>query len=289
MKMRKGFLVGGLLLAITLPASALNVKGYDGPYNINLNNWDTGSAYAVGNDAATEAECDAEAIATPNNALPGEDGWGIFRVTQITARPGGSLPSGTSIWAPSASTELWGVFHGIVDETVTWTGFSVVITGRNFVLDIYEVPTGLLGAPESSGSAGRIPPNGFTGISDLPGAVHILSGVSRAGGPIAGVDEYRAELDYTNAGVFFNGEYDTYVDLLPGTRDYDQFNTDGELGGTDMWIQGDLEPYVGGADWDYFSSDPVRGRVVIPEPLTMSAFGMAAFGIAGYIRKRNRR
>ncbi|MHC4715875.1 MAG: PEP-CTERM sorting domain-containing protein [Planctomycetota bacterium] len=204
-------------------------------------------------------------------AQPGEDAWGIYKVTSITDAGANVL------WADGdGGREVAGVFYGIQDMAVTYDHIDAewTILSTNMTLDLWDNPHGSLDA--TLGSAGRIGAAGYAGITDVGGTM-ILRALSRVGGPGFGLPELDTVV---NAPGY--GDLRAWADVIGGTQQAD-FDTDSQLGGTDLYLSADIFPGTV-ADWQCGSSDPIAGRF-IPEPCTIAVL---AGGMVALLSRRKR-
>lgn len=297
MNLCKGILASALVLAIAAPSFALPLnQPHQGFININLINADEGTIYVVNDgDANTEAEVDALANQVPGlGSLANEDGWGIFNVQSITTLSGSTTLYSDSDAPDPENVELMGIFYGVKDQTVSWSTNSsnlpvLDITSNNVTIDLWQLPAGTP-YPVANGPGGRTGASTYTGMTDVPGAKLLARVISRA--PGGGTPEYNSQLRFDANNVITDGEFNGFMDIVPNVgSEWQLFDTNTQLGGTDWWVQGDLIPTpIPGEDtfgWSFLSSDPVRANI-IPEPITMGAFGLAFAGIGSYIRRRRR-
>ena len=288
MRALKLCVVAGVVLALGSTSWALSLRL--GEFNMNINNWDVGTEYDTNGNVVSLAlggwNLTQDIPWDPQTANPGdvaEDSWGIFRIQSIT-----HVASTDIIWSDygtgsTSGTELTGIFYGTDDLTVAFDAgdLEFTITAQTFHFDLWENPYDSLddAGGAAQGTGGRIDLDEYEGITDAGGSL-IVSALSRAGG-IAGNPEYLVTVDAD----WDKGTFTTYADVTGGTQAAN-FDTDGELGGSDLYIDGDLDP-TNVADWDFFSSDPVKGNI-IPEPATMLAVFAGLSGLAGYVRRRRR-
>lgn len=226
----------------------------------------------------------------PTTGLPGsagadgiEDGWGIFKIESI------STLGGTQYYADILPNQsLVGMFYGIDDTALSYDAVTDTITvaGQYMHIDLYELGFDInWDAVSGQGSSGRIAYDGYNGITNVGGTL-ILSALSRAGG-VSGNPEYKSDV----AASWDTGKFHSYVDTTGGTMQ-PFFDTNTQLGGTDLYVNGDITTGLGSvppnpppSDWDFRSHDPVYGSA-IPEPLTMFGLLLGVGGLGRYIRRR---
>jgi len=317
MRTMKVLTVLGLLLAISMPASALTLAGgYAGKIEMKFTNWDMGRVYDLGQSATTIAGVDALTVSgglgqdtVAGTFVPGgdagEDGWFIFRITTI------QTPGGIPLWQTDASAtshgmELVGIGYGITDVATDNTGATTYTFSTSTKIDMWEQPYGNF--TESLGSSGRIGGAAYTGIGTpggVAGATLIASTVAfggidiPAGSPI--VPGAPFEQAYTLPGP--QGTTYTYVDVVGGTWGDGNMNNGELVSGAFLdpisaanfdVAEGLLETkavaYIptGGAtdNWLFKTQDPFLTTYAVPEPITMLALFGGVAGLGGYIRKR---
>jgi hypothetical protein len=216
-------LIVGLVLAVTVPASAINFRtGYQGPVTIKFTSWDMGVVYlppaalqngigAVNAYEATPGNSSLYApafggvyydtngnVVVPNAALR-EDGWGILTVTEIYKSGTSPINPANILWMPGdGGKELTMMFYGLVDNAIAPGGFlgSELIQSQNVRFDLYENALGSFAAAggATQGSAGRTGFATYNGITNVAGGVLSLEGLTMPGvGQIigsAGPDEF---------------------------------------------------------------------------------------------------
>lgn len=318
MRTLKLLVILAALAALTVPAGALTFRqAYTGPVTLKFASWDMGVVYAVpGSLVDTIAGVNTYEGIAGNAALYPmanghyydsngkrddevgydaslrEDGWGILTVTEIYKTGTSASNPANILWLPgdNGNTELTAIFVGGVDNALvasTDTIGAEVIQTQGIELFLYENTVASL--DPSLGANGRTGFASYTGITGGTLCLDMLvtTGVGQISGS-TGPAEFRAIFTPDVGGATGSGSFASYVDLVPGTRDYDQFNTNGMLGGTDLSVNGTTTAntdFAQNGNWTVLNEDPFRGNV-IPEPITMLGVVLGIGGLAGYIRKR---
>ena len=194
MRCFKLLLMGGIVLALTVPAWAItwvNPLPAGTRVRFDILDWSMGKVYQP--NAPLPIEGVGAVNAQPQNVVPGamvinlpqvglggvggvlvnqtEDIYGIVKVLSINADPGAM-----TYWAEAAdpNSELAGIIYGGVD---TYIGsnpqMQQVVSSAGLFMDLYEQPKGNF--TENLGSAGRISFNQYEGV-----------GFDAAGNPIPG-------------------------------------------------------------------------------------------------------
>lgn len=164
MRTMKIVTVLGLMLALTVPASALTLLGgYTGPIKIKLSNWDMGQTYAPGYSANNEVDVNNNVPIVPGggviNGFNNEDAWLVFKVKTIEDVQDNVL------WASGQQgVELIGIGYGIRDVAVDTTTSMSYIWSTGGTFDIYEQPVGTFDFRR--GSAGRVSQTVYKGVGD---------------------------------------------------------------------------------------------------------------------------
>lgn len=308
----KLLLMGGIVLALTMPASAITLV--TGENNFKIINRDNGTVYYnIGPKGAWIGDPVnvANGVAILDAYLPkdiavgrrfaSEDSWGIAHTTDIHD------VDGTVIWQSlSANTELTWMFHSATDyyaEVSDGVG-SVHTDSVGLIAELWEEPK-LGGTPinMTKGSPWRTGLSTYTGategtmllqLTSAPGFLHVAGDF---GGPLAEFESIFNAVSNSSSGT-------AYFDVTGGTMasffDTNTItSTAGQINGVpnaDAWIQftataasdgpnpsklGGIPPY----DWLVTSEDPVRTNV-IPEPMTMAGLLLGVGCLGRYIRKR---
>lgn len=318
--MKRALLVMALIGAVTVSASALTLRrAHVGPVTFKIVNFDMGVIYdPEGGAAGTIVSGIGNVNALPQIDPPGadfdaiggglftggeseikEDGWGIFRVTEIY----NTADDSDILWEHGDNgDEIVGMFYGLIDNAVRFSSDSpgqTIIQSENITFDLYEqavgtwAGTGTAGAP-SLGSAGRLAFDRFQGVTEA--GTLILRGESAQGDLIpltgsVGPAEFHSFFKPNASLNSGDGTFFTRLDLVPGTRDYGQFNSNAFPGGVDFQVNGTTKSNAGTtalpriADWTVRSEDPLEA-VVIPEPVTLISVGLGAVSLGRYIRRR---
>jgi len=211
-------LLGGIVLALTVPAGAISVT-------MNLRNFDQGTLYGVADGTYTGVgTLDSLAQIPPTGGLTylgQSDTWGIIRVENIQTSGGDYLYQG------GADREITGIFWGGIDNYLDQSTSGGLITqeihsnGIQMAL-FYDTTPDWGTVAQGTGPGGWTPDYGLDGA---PGAV--------------GVDD-----DGVN-GVDDPGEY-----MFPGTDDGGPMYT-GITDGTLIWTM----VSTGGLDQDFPTDD----------------------------------
>jgi hypothetical protein len=297
------FAAVGLALVLATAARAdlsfrAGYEDYGGALKIKIVALNNGAVYpslgAAGTVVSGEAAVDAIAgQVPPAGGMPGEDSWGVAKVTTITT------PAGDILWQDGDfDLQLTALFYGEVDfyvEQIDAANQRIGGTGLSFAL--YEDST-VGGTPydPSPGSAARTALTAYTTVTD---GTLVLSGVSVAGhihmAGVAGGLATEFESRYNTSSL--TGDGDAFLQVTGG-RDAALFDTDtfdpldGAYPKADLQLAWDTYPALvgpdpgdsGGSDWLVEADDPIRGTYV-PEPATL---GLVAAGALALVRRRRR-
>lgn len=310
MRYWKLLLMGGIVLALSMPAGAVSV-------NMNMTDFDEGTQYFVADRVApyTQAELDAMPAHTtlldPGTGLPwvgnwqmrptgggGSDTWGIFRVENIKLIPGGE-----HIF-DNGATEITAIFWGLQDTYLLQT------TAPNGVITQVIHGTGLQAAffrDTSPGTewatAAATGPSGwsivagkptYAGITDIAPPIWTMNSTSGWDYTFP-TDEFFAT--FTTGAATLGSSGNMNLDMgsnawgtgtenwmlntnsIPG---YDLLGNPGKFADVTLHFQGEE---FGSNLWLLATSDPMKTDIV-PEPVTMASL-LLGFGCLGrYIRKR---
>jgi len=319
-------LVGVVTLAMSLSATA-SLYDYEGPVQFKLTSWDmgmiytsqvsTGGVYGIDNVnklsaiefAGAGANGDVFYDSNGYSTLDGdmfneslrEDGWGIFRITEIRAMDSSS----TILWSDGqGGVELMGIFYGMVDNVVIASGSpkasEIFIQSQNIRYAIYENDWGTFASAETNGLTGAGQGSfGRTGFSEYNGITDgrlLLEGYSVRGQQDGFYGQDGVEMEHAQFLSWFtpnadltsgSGGYQTRINLTGGDW-YAYYKTDHMDG--DFQIQGTTADNSGAdklvnpvGNWTVQDNDPMRGRYSVPEPMTMS---LLALGGLALLRRR---
>lgn len=230
----------------------------------------------------------------------GDVNYGILRISSINTIDGDTL------WANGqGGEELTGVFGGITVKTVTPASGGFTVDSIGGQMNIY------LNALGSFTSAGGFAQGlGGYGIAGCSIGSLCYDGISNVGGvnfltlDWAAVGVSVLDNTITVSGSFTgltspnSGQAAGYLNVTGGDYAYN-FDTNGQLGGSDLFSQNDFctpgqtgcvtlasaggAPEDGG--WPLRSNDPVRGSY-IPEPGTLALLGIGLLGMGFSARRR---
>jgi hypothetical protein len=313
----------GLVLAVAGAAQAIQfLQPYSGPIRFKFESWDMGAVYDVSNTNAIPRGSVIQGIAAldalPQYPPPGgiqpipsgpyqgqnEDGWGIFRVTEIRSDDGLS----TLLWsgALDSQREVVGMIYGAVDNALyvdAVTG-KTTIQSDGYMFAMYEQGKGNFSPAD--GSSDRLSFSKYEGVgfdsggNMLSGATLVLSGNATTGvTPLA--SGTASSLTHFTAidGTTGYGKGEMYVDITGGAWS-ELFETNGAFNPPsadgDLFAQSTkyavTNPPTEGFDWTNTNDDPIRGVIsevppsVIPEPLSILAIVSGIGGLGAYLRRR---
>jgi hypothetical protein len=294
-----------LLVAVSVSASWAGIETYlpgGAQIQMKLTNYDVGSLY-TGVTPGTEylnpgdprfGDAGTGDLTTlGKTAAPfgfGEDGWGIFRISEID-----DLAQTDALWRDGdGGFEITGIFWGLTDESLKRTGTTDTIKGNGmhvaFFQDSYTAATRFNATAGASGRTGAAPTYATATDGTLIWSTNSVLGVAEA-------DPYEFISNYT-PGNGIVGDPQRY-DSGEGT-----FGT--EMGAVPFWGTGSLNSLfedlkftftatgntgltykTGATPWLLRSNDPVEG-VVTPElssaPLML--LGMLPIGVAWWRRRK---
>jgi hypothetical protein len=257
------------VVALAVPVAQADIILPNVDFILNLRNFDMGTPYSPENPPVKGP--------SPAGAQPNEDGWGIFKVTAI------SDTSAHVLWADGQDgMELTGIFYGLQDLVggAVWDPIDLEWTIRStgLTMDIWHNPHGSFDAGLGSTGRAGMGASGYKGITDV-GGTKILSAETRAPG-VFGLPEFQSTV---NVAGF--GDSRAWADVITtvGTQPAN-FSTGSQLGGTDLYLSSDVFFPGTVADWQFESSDLVKGRFV-PEPFSLGLLGIGAVAL---LRRRRR-
>jgi len=299
MRVSKTVWIAALVLALTGVVSAVTVPSIPGgPIRFKYSNWDMGTKYTNpaewpvdGGEAAMNALTQTPAPGAVGN----EDAWFVFRVTDMWD----NWQGGNNFFNDGDNgTEIVGIGFGLVDVGIGSNG-SVLSVG--YEIKIYAQPFGTFN--ELLGSGGRTGLSTYTSIGGV-GSVLLWDAVS-VSDPNFGLpplESFGTPPTYEHVAAS-TGRSDMYLNGIGGLWG-DGVLGNGELIDStfkdfysglnvvqDVHIKSSVvdyipQPGVGTDNWDFFSEDPGRGTLVVPEPVTMIGLLFGAAGVGGYLRRR---
>lgn len=300
MKFVRLALVLALSLAVASQALAVYIPG-GSAVKFKFTNWDVGTIYDTsGYDNGTYEADDLDVLYGATAANDWEDGWGIFRLTEITD-PTGEI----YYWsASSSSTEITGIFWDITDEVVILADGTQTILSSGIKFAFYEdgAKNWNRSNPSTRSSDSEYYLPFFSTVTD---GTLIWTGYGVAGGvEVNGTvsDDYTFYTSYTVAtksaeGGFFGTlgtvsyETDSGTQYLTGA-DNDQFtlwDPDGNGYYTTFefaFTGEDATKSDPNTQWLLKSEDPVNGRVTPELPASaLLALGLLPMGLAWLRRK----
>jgi len=312
MRCMKALLITGLVLGLALPAGAISFsQPWNGPIVMHLTNWDMGTIWT--GPAGTYLNVNVGPLppglvrtASPGS-LPGEDGWGVFRVDQILAGkvvgPNNIDALATILWSNGdGGRELVGMFAGLTDVNVIINpdgSFRVQSVGM--VYEFWDQPFASFndGAPGSAGRGGLLTYASVGTPGGVAGAVLWIGGTSSPGflGNVGGAPpdiEFDSTFNPNAVPPFGAGTAYVFYDVLYGASgvalDTNFFVGASSVGPetADMSLQ--ITTTVNNSpipafDWTALSSDPLD-TFFVPEPVTMAGMLLGVGCLGRYIRKR---
>ena len=241
MRYRKLLLLGGIVLALAMPAQAITLR--IGGVEFWIEDRDNGTEYWVpgapigvaNNPAAGVLAMDLAGGTPPVGGYsslvdgawwPGtaigktEDSWGIARTDLI------KTTGGTVLWsATTANTELVWLFYGAEDfyaENQDGMGYDVLTASVHLRAELWEEPIGGTAINLGAGSPNRTGFNTYTGVTEgtqllvldsVPGFIRTINpgtGLPTKGGPATEFETQFNSYSFTGQGL-------SYFDVTGGT------------------------------------------------------------------------
>lgn len=316
MRILKIAMVACLILAVSGTAGAITFnQPYSGPIKFKLESWDMGTLYntsSIQNDTVFSGVSTLDGLSQfpppgtvspiPSGKYAGqtEDGWGIFRVTEIRSDDG----LGTLLWSSATdnSADLVGMFYGSVDTALYIDSVAgqqtIQSDGANFKL--YAQEKGIF--DPAQGSSNRVAFDKYNTVgfaadgSALASSALVLEGKATAGVNPVSDSEPASQLTSFAFESKRGGKGDMFIDITGGEW-ASMFETSGYFdppsADGDLFMQSTLydifNPPTENFDWTVVNDDPIRGNItgnVIPEPISMLTVISGIGCLAGYIRKR---
>ncbi|MFW5840008.1 MAG: hypothetical protein ACOCZE_05450, partial [Planctomycetota bacterium] len=273
MKTMKLLLGLALIVSVASPAVALTLNPADfaGAISIDIDNWEVSPVYGYPTDPFTLSvpadDLDNDGNVADDNKIGGEDStWGIFAVNGIT-----DIDNNQTVFTQGYNGQyLAGVFYGIQDQNVEWTGiFSendqdnsgdrsvgdtasgrLTVEGSGLTFELYNLPSETWNETNGA-SAGA--PGSYAGITDqglLPELVATSAVNSSNISPLNNTVEYYSSvvfnLVWDGQGwvpTTANGDFRAVLDAVGGTNvdqwDHDWVNNTAGPN-NDITIQGNL-------------------------------------------------
>lgn len=285
-------------MAVAGSANALSISA--GDIKFTLDNYDAGTTgyaqqgvdYGSGTTLCnTVGTCDAAAGTPAPGGIGSEDSWGIFTVAKIS-----SLSTGLSSYTEGLNGQyLVGVFYGLTDykviaATALGTTFEQAYAqGGSFDLWLTSSPYN-----PALGPAGRIGAAGYSSITDVLGAVKVLSANFSTGVNLA-----EANATYQNLSQPFNayaGSGQGFLDItytaIAGGYDFSNLDTDAQVDTVgnfhDLFLDtsySDANNAASALGWTVKSVAEVTGNA-LPEPGSMALAGLGLIGLAALRRRK---
>lgn len=280
-------------------------------YNEPNGTYGTSSTSAAPTVAAGAAALDALSQSPAlNTYIPGEDSWGIARITSIEDSLGinplythGEVHGGVSY-------EMTAMFYGIKDYHLDIADGLQTTNGTGMVLEIYLAPVTTDPFDPTAGGAGRTAVDKYTSVTDgelvlrmVSIGGHINIGTAAGGADAEFLSIFRPSENkgegaayLASVGGLWGSVFDSDVfDGTAGVLGFDPaYAANLALGlnydPADGYLTFETFPNVTNTDWLVRSNDPLRLKLTnpIPEPLT-AATGMMALAALGVVATRRRK
>ncbi len=305
MKHMRLILMAGLIAVLAAPTWAVTVP--NGPIHIKMDTWVSGTTYSGLDDGTyTDPSVFGPKGTSGPDAKPGEDTWGIFKITTLntgevqvphkTISSSGDTPPFSD---GTGGRELVGIFWGGQDQAVTVDGTVTSTESAGLKVAIWEQDAGTFN--EGGPGARNSDPWDYTTIGDDPSSSLWLTAETTPGfftsAAFPTQTEFTSTFDISGGVGAFAGTSLGYFQVasLAGLGEGSAnsiFDTD--------WFWGDVDEDVYKADFRFFMNtevddtwslngqDPLTS-VAVPEPITMFAAISGLGGLGMYLKRRKQR
>jgi hypothetical protein len=302
MRYCKLLLMGGIVLALSMPAGAVSIT-------MDIRNYDEGTLYNVSDGTYSQSQLDnlpTTPTVTGWQQRPvgggGSDTWGIFRVGYIDTVP----VSDPQLFTNGPSAHITAIFWGLQDTSMTQTTniTTGVVTqdiqgvGLHAAFFYDTTPAGEWAAAALTGPSGWV----WDGVNNRPTYAGITDGtLIWTMNSTSGVDQSVPAAEFvatfnSGAATFWShgnmnldigsnewgtGSQNWTLDTnaMPG---YDLSGNLGKFADLTLSFDGTDQ---GSGPWLLATSDPLDGNM-IPEPVTMASLLLGFGCLSRYIRKR---